>query len=155
MRIFFLVKIGSLVAWLPWLHWLPSYNSFTFCPIMSHIYVYPTPAHRGTPPCTLSQHPDTRETGDSNVLVSHYLVAKSWNDRSFNIIGRSTLFPNIYHFRNFWTWHIEGKLQQSNLIISPNIWHKNQDRIKNVELYTDLRNCALPPQGPTGLKDNI
>ena len=25
----------------------------------------------------MSQHPDTRETGDSNVLVSHYLVAKS------------------------------------------------------------------------------
>ena len=31
--------------------------------------------------------------------------------------------------------------------------HKNQDRIKNVELYTHFRN-ALPPQGPTGPKDN-
>ena len=26
--------------------------------------------------------------------------------------------------------------------------HKNQDRIKNVELYTHFRNCALPPSGP-------
>ena len=32
--------------------------------------------------------------------------------------------------------------------------HKNQDRIKNVELYTHFRNCALPPQGPTGPKHN-
>ena len=26
--------------------------------------------------------------------------------------------------------------------------HKNKDRIKNVELYTHFRNCALPPSGP-------
>ena len=36
--------------------------------------------------------------------------------------------------------------QQSNLITPPNVWHKNQDRIKNVKLYTHFRNCALPPK---------
>ena len=35
--------------------------------------------------------------------------------------------------------------QQSNLITPPNGWHKNQDRFKNVELYTPFRMCALPP----------
>merc|ERR1712020_781762 len=44
--------------------------------------------------------------------------------------------------------------QQSNLIIPPNVWQTNQDRIKNVELYTHFRNCVLPSQGPTGPKDN-
>ena len=31
---------------------------------------------------------------------------------------------------------------------SRNGWHKNQDRINNVELYTPFRMCALPPSGP-------
>ena len=31
-------------------------------------YLYFTPGYRGLPPCTLSQHPDNRETGYSNVL---------------------------------------------------------------------------------------
>ena len=37
---------------------------------------------------------------------------------------------------------------------SPKCLHKNQDRIKNVELYTHFRNCTLPSQGKTGPKDN-
>ena len=32
--------------------------------------LYFTDAYRGSPPCTLSHHPDNRETGYSNVLVS-------------------------------------------------------------------------------------
>ena len=35
--------------------------------------------------------------------------------------------------------------QQPNLIIPPNLRHKNQDRIKNVELYTHFWNYTLPP----------
>ena len=42
------VQIGLI--WPPWPH------------------LYFTPAYRGSPPCTLSQHPDNRETGYSNVL---------------------------------------------------------------------------------------
>ena len=35
-------------------------------PLWAHLYF--TPGYRGLPPCTLSQHPDNRETGYSNVL---------------------------------------------------------------------------------------
>ena len=35
-------------------------------PVWLHIYF--TSGYRGFPPCTLSQHPDSRETGCSNVL---------------------------------------------------------------------------------------
>ena len=35
--------------------------------------------------------------------------------------------------------------QQSNLIIPPNVWQTNQDRMKNVELNMHFRICALPP----------
>ena len=42
-------------------------------PLWAHLYF--TPGYRGLPPCTLSQHPDNRETGYSNVL--------GWG-RSFN-----------------------------------------------------------------------
>ena len=44
--------------------------------------------------------------------------------------------------------------QQSYSITPPTVWHKNQDKIKNVELYIHFRNCALPSQGPTWPKDN-
>merc|ERR1712016_186479 len=30
----------------------------------------------------------------------------------------------------------------------PSVWHKYQDKIKNVELYKHFRQCALPPSGP-------
>ena len=36
-------------------------------PLWAHLYF--TPGYRGLPPCTLSQHPDNRETGYSNVLL--------------------------------------------------------------------------------------
>ena len=32
------------------------------------LHLYFTSGYRGFPPCTLSQHPDSRETGYSNVL---------------------------------------------------------------------------------------
>ena len=35
-------------------------------PLWAHFHF--TPGYRGSPPCTLSQHPDNRETGYSNVL---------------------------------------------------------------------------------------
>ena len=38
--------------------------------------------------------------------------------------------------------------QQSNLKTPPNVWHKNQDRIKNVELYTLFEIVPSPPSGP-------
>ena len=37
-------------------------------PVWLHLYF--TSGYRGFPPCTLSQHPDSRETGYSNVLAS-------------------------------------------------------------------------------------
>ena len=33
-----------------------------------------TGPYRGSPPCTLSQHPNSRETGYSNVLISYKIV---------------------------------------------------------------------------------
>ena len=41
-------------------------------------YLYFTPGYRGLPPCTLSQHPDNRETGYSNVLPPPLLT---WPNR--------------------------------------------------------------------------
>ena len=43
-------------------------------------HLYFTPAYRGFPPCTLSQHPDTRGTGYSNVLGNTLLseIPVSW-----------------------------------------------------------------------------
>ena len=42
---------------------------------------------------------------------------------------------------------LRAQRQKSNLITPPNVWHKNQDKIKNVELYTHFRNCAPPLSG--------
>ena len=41
------------------------------------------------------------------------------------------------------------KCPNGNSITPPNVWHKNQDRITNFELYTHFRKCALPPLGST------
>ena len=39
------------------------------------------------------------------------------------------------------------QIQQLNLIIPPNVRQKNQDRIKNVELYTHFLICTPLPYG--------
>ena len=41
-------------------------------PLWAHFHF--TPGYRGSPPCTLSQHPDNRETGYSNVLEIYSTV---------------------------------------------------------------------------------
>ena len=51
------VQIGLI--WPPWPH------------------LYFTPAYRESPPCTLSQHPDHRETGYSNVQILMVIVVIS------------------------------------------------------------------------------
>ena len=38
---------------------------------------------------------------------------------------------------------LRAQRQQSNLITPPTVWHKNQDKIKNVELFTHFSNCAF------------
>ena len=44
-------------------------------PVWPHLYF--TDAYRGFPPCTLSQHPDSRETGYSNVLAMSSTCSKT------------------------------------------------------------------------------
>ena len=40
-----------------------------------------------------------------------------------------------------------AQIQQLNLKTPPNVWQKNQDRIKDVELYTHFLNCTPLPYG--------
>ena len=53
------VQIGQI--WLLWPH------------------LYFTPAYRGSPPCTLFQHPDNKEIGYSNVLTYAHILCYSQN----------------------------------------------------------------------------
>ena len=54
-------------------------------PLWAHLYF--TSSYRGSPPCTLSQHPDNRETWYSNVLGGGGLnfCLQIWN---WDMIGR-------------------------------------------------------------------
>ena len=45
-------------------------------PVWLHLYF--TSGYRGFPPCTLSQHPDSKETGYSNVLCRHEHLPPLW-----------------------------------------------------------------------------
>ena len=45
-------------------------------PVWLHLYF--TSGYRGFPPCTLSQHPDSRETGYSNVLLGIWTWLLGW-----------------------------------------------------------------------------
>ena len=53
-------------------HWTTTLFPFKYTSVKQDwlvwAHLYFTPGYRGSPPCTLSQHPDNRETGYSNVL---------------------------------------------------------------------------------------
>ena len=63
-------------------------------------HLYSTSAYRGLPPCTLSQHPDNRETGYSNVLghvwvyINEQIKKVIW--LRLLIFGRNFKSPIIY-----------------------------------------------------------
>ena len=44
--------------------------------------------------------------------------------------------------------------QQSYSITPPTVWHKNQDKIKNIELFTHFSNCAFGPKTTIKLENS-
>ena len=44
--------------------------------------------------------------------------------------------------------------QQSNSITPPTVWHKNQDKIKNIGVFTHFSNCAFGPKTTIKLENS-
>ena len=86
-------------------------------------------AHR---PCRRLPYKGSRKIGPRTVGPGAHLITP----------------PNFWHKNQDRIENVE-LYTQSNLTIPSNVWHQNQDEITNIKFYTNLRNCALPPQGPT------
>ena len=74
-------------------------------PLWPHQYF--TPGYRGSPPCTLSQHPDTRETGYSNVLAnSQTMEPITWPIKTSLLHHPARTQSDIgnIHKTNYQTW---------------------------------------------------
>ena len=77
------------------LYWYLGFcNDGQILPLWAHLYF--TSSYRGSPPCTLSQHPDNRETWYSNVLqqLVTSLQSNRFNLRDSHLLLVFNLFLN-------------------------------------------------------------
>ena len=68
-------------------------------PLWRHLHF--TPAYMGSPPCTLSQHPNIKETGYSNVLGCCILYG-SMDPKHVVFVGLLQSLPRVAVMRLLW-----------------------------------------------------